>query len=80
MKEESESGYDESGSTSLYYADEMSGSGSSDWKDDNDYGKHYCLWKWHFPSSLQTANLILRDFSLKFNLFVLIIFRIVAIV
>ena len=52
MKEESESGYDESGSTSLYYADEMSGSGSSDWKDDNDYGKNYCLWKWHFPSSL----------------------------
>lgn len=43
MKEESESGYDESGSTSLYYADEMSGSGSSDWKDDNDYGKNYCL-------------------------------------
>lgn len=43
MKEDSESGYDESGSTSLYYADEMSGSGSSDWKDDDDYGKYYCL-------------------------------------
>ena len=43
LKEESESGYDESGSTSLYYADEMSGSGSSDWKDDDDYGKNYCL-------------------------------------
>lgn len=37
--EESGSGYDaydESGSASLYYADEVSGSGSSDWKEDDD--------------------------------------------
>lgn len=39
--EESGSGYDEydSGSASLYYADEVnSGSGSSDWDDDSDDG------------------------------------------
>lgn len=31
--------YDESGSASLYYADEVSGSGSSDYKEDEEEGK-----------------------------------------
>lgn len=39
--EESGSGYDEydSGSASLYYADEASSSGSGNWDDDNDEGE-----------------------------------------
>ena len=39
--EESGSGYDEydSGSASLYYADEASASGSGNWDDDNDEGE-----------------------------------------
>ena len=39
--DESGSGYDEydSGSASLYYADEASSSGSGNWDDDNDEGE-----------------------------------------